>query len=273
MSKNSLVVYNGSSSVAYGEIISNELQNLCEPFLMAYRERGLRNPSLTLYTSMVYGFAKHLPYSMDIMQPEYVPGIFLDMEPKDVNENNWFKWEDRRTFFNSMIRWGDTFRSGMLLQVCYLFQEMLLGNVPSDYVLDKESFYNLGIDKFTSNMKYNRNFFSVIQTLPHYYQLVTQAKTQEERRKQLENMYEAVCIGIENRVGGFAEYNEDGSVKRKYEANIRWDAYRDVELRIYFEGITWYDGVKELIAQIKEEQLNRIRERSLDRASDTKLIG
>lgn len=47
---------------------------------------------------MVYSFARHLPYSMDIEQPEYVPADFLNMIPHDVEENNWFKYDDRRTF-------------------------------------------------------------------------------------------------------------------------------------------------------------------------------
>lgn len=55
------------------------------------KENNYNNPSLSFYTSMVYGFANNLPYSMDIEQPEYVPSDFLNMEPFDVEENNWFK--------------------------------------------------------------------------------------------------------------------------------------------------------------------------------------
>ena len=88
------------------------------------------NLSLIFYTSMVYGFAKHLPYSLDIEQPEYVPADFYNMEPLDVDINDWFKWDDRRTFFNAMVNGSETFRTGMLLQMCAIFQKMLLGQFP-----------------------------------------------------------------------------------------------------------------------------------------------
>ena len=118
-----------------------------------------KNPSVSLYTSMVYSFAKHLPYSMDIEQPEYVPADFLNMMPLDIETNNWFKWEDRRTFFNAMIRWSDTFKTGILLQICNIFQKMILGKFPADFELEEKEYTDLGIDMLTKNEEYNRNFF------------------------------------------------------------------------------------------------------------------
>ena len=64
---------------------------------------------------MVYGFAKHLPYSMDIGQPEYVPSDFLDTVPKDADFNNYFKYDDSKTLFRSMISFHETFESGIIL--------------------------------------------------------------------------------------------------------------------------------------------------------------
>jgi len=50
----------------------------------SYVSDSYKNPTLSLYTSMVYGFANHFPYSMDIEQPEYVPADFFNMIPNDV---------------------------------------------------------------------------------------------------------------------------------------------------------------------------------------------
>ena len=72
---------------------------------------------------MVYGFAHKLPFSMDIEQLKYMPADFLNMELFDVDANNWFKYDDRRTFFNAMVNWGDTFKTGMMLQMCSFFSK------------------------------------------------------------------------------------------------------------------------------------------------------
>ncbi len=242
---------------------NDELYAMEAPLIEKFKRNGYSNPSLTLHGSMVWGFAKHLPYSMDIEQPEYVPGDFLNIEPKDVDDNIWFKWEDRRTIYNAMYRWGDTRRSGILLQTCYVFQQMLLGNIPPYVAADEEAYYKLGIDQFTYDEEYNKRFFKILQTLPVYYEKVTTAPTNEQRRKELEEMYEDVKSAIEMKVGGFTEHNSDGTIRRHSPATISYPAYMDVEMLIdVSRTLTYFDGLKlELTKSIKEEQLQNIHKK------------
>lgn len=214
-----------------------------------------RNPSLTFYTSMVFGFAKHLPYSMDIEQPEYVPADFYNMEPFDVDTNNYFKWDDRRTFFNSMVNWGDTFRTGMLLQMCTIFQKMLLGQFPNDFELKDSDFEDWGIDAMTKDIDYNRKFFETLKALPKYYQMVVNAPTNVERRKCLDEMYEEIMQRISARYGGFRESDANGNIIKDFPGTIPIRPAEDVKMKVYWEQVTYYDGIDSVIKAIKEEQL------------------
>ena len=244
---------------------SADLYAIEEPYINEYKERGVRNPSLTLYGSMVDGFASHLPYSMDIEQEEYVPGDFLNLEPFDVEENNWFKWEDRRTIYNAMYRWSDTRRSGILLQTCYVFQQMLLGNISPDIIIDEDKYYELGIHKFTYDEEYNRRFFETLKKLPDYYKRVMYSTSKEERRKNLEEVYKDICANVQNLVGGFRETDGKGNIVRESKADIAWPAWRDVEMIVDANYNTIYDGLKlGLTKEIKNKQLDNMQKKRLD---------
>lgn len=219
-----------------------------------------KNYSLSFYTSMVYGFANHLPYSMDIEQPEYVPGDFLAMEPFDVEDNSWFKYDDRRTIFNSLVNWGDTFKSGMLLQMCNLFQKMLLGLIPSNLVITDDDFIRLKIDTLTTNPNYNRAFFEIFKMLPFYYQRVVNTSSNEERRLALEEIYRDMMNSIGGRIGGFRESNANGNVIRESEGFLL-NPNEDVSMLVYWDNITFTDGILEVTEAIKIEQLKKYNER------------
>ncbi len=216
-----------------------------------------KNPSLSFFTSMVYGFAHNLPYSMDIEQPEYVPADFLNMEPFDVEENNWFKYDDRRTFFHAMVSWGDSFKTGMMLQMCSLFQKMLLGQFPVNFELKNEDFAGWGISSMTKNMEYNRCFFETLKSLPSYYQKVTSANTNDERRKALEEIYAEIVYKISERYGGFKETGANGEVIRESYGTIPIRPHYDVEMLVHWEFIDYFDGIPEVIEAIKKEQLKK----------------
>ena len=213
------------------------------------------NPSLSLFTSMVYGFASHLPYSMDIEQPEYVPADFLNILPHDVEENEWFMYADRRTFFNAMVSWGDTFKSGMLLQMCNIFQKMILGQFPTDFVLQEEDFTEWGISTMTTNNEYNRCFFETLKSLPSYYLKVTGATNNEDRRKALEDMYKVVMNNIAQRVGGIKITDADGTIIRENEGLVSLRPHRDVEMMVYWERVVFHDGIDFITKSIKDKQL------------------
>ena len=251
-----LSIYSNGGITPYAKKTDEKLYELEQPTINVLKRFGRSNVSLTLHTSMVYGFAIHLPYSMDIEQEEYVPGDFLNIEPHDVNENVWFKEKDRRTYFNAMVNWGDSFKSGMLLQICFIFQQMLLGNISIDYSYNEQDYKRLGIDKLTSNEKYNKNFFDILSRLPLYYQYVVSSSDVPDRRKRLEKVYSQMCQGIEMRVGGFRKTDVNGNVVIEQEAAISWSPWRDVEMLVYWDNVTFFDGLKlDITKQIKEEQL------------------
>lgn len=212
------------------------------------------NPTLSFYTSMVYGFANHLPYSMDIEQPEYVPADFLNMMPYDVDLNQWFKFEDRRTFFNALIHWGDTFKTGMLLQMCNVFQKMILGQFPNDYTLTEEDYRVWGIDTMTKDKDYNRCFFETLKSLPDYYKELIAKENNEDRRKVLENMYNDIMNKIAHRFGGFKETDGNGNIVRESKGTIPIRPSKDVSMFVYWDDITFHDGIPAIIQEIKEDQ-------------------
>lgn len=223
-----------------------------------------RNPTLSLYISMVYGFAEHLPYSIDIEQPEYVPADFLNMIPKDVDTNQWFKWDDRRTVFYSMINWGDTFKSGMLLQLCNVFQKMILGEFTHDFVLNEEDFLKMGFDSLTKNQEYNRCFFETLKSLPNHYNKVMSATNNDERRKALEDMYKEVMTKISARYGGFRERDADGNIIRESKVTIPIRPSKDVDMLVYWDDVTFHDGIPSLIEEIKKEQMKQYQNKKDD---------
>ena len=83
--------------------------------------------------SIVYEFASKLPYSMDYQDKEFVPGIFLNISP--VNSSKWI-FKDHPSLYYKMINWGDTLKSGILLQVCFIFQLMIMGEFPNNYQIN-----------------------------------------------------------------------------------------------------------------------------------------
>lgn len=255
---NNLSVFGNESGVAYGQKTSQELLELEKTAIDLMKRRGVKNPSLSLYISMVYGFAENLPYSMDIEQEEYVPGDFLNLKPFDVEENNWFKYEYRRTIYNAMVHWGDTFKSGVLLQVCYIFQQMLLKNIPANFSVSDDDFEKMGFDVFTKNAEYNRLFFEILASLPSYYQSVVDSQDITERRSKLEKMYEDIqnCIGM--RIGGFREIDNNGNIIREVKSNIIWGAFRDVELLVAWDYVNIFDvNSFDITKFMKEEQLKK----------------
>ena len=222
------------------------------------------NPSLSLYTSMVYAFAKHLPYSMDIEQPEYVPADFLDMTPHDVDENIWFKWENRRTFFNSLIRWPDTRRTGLILKMCFLFQKMILGEFPVNFKLKEEDYVNMGIDVMTDDFEYNRAFFETLKSLPDHYKKLNSSTDNSKRRKVLEEMYENIINTMTARYGSLRITDEHGNVVRESKGVAPIRPHSDIVMLVYWDYVTYHDGIPSIIEKIKEEQLKKYNSKRLE---------
>lgn len=138
---------------------------------------------------LVYQFARKLPNSMDYKDPEFVIGDFINFMP--VNPKK-YMFIDYGSIYNKMINWSDTIVSGVKLQVCNIFQKMLMSVNPDKYQLDEEDFYLYGFDKLTGMEIYNRNVFNLLVDLPKYCKLVNSTNDINERRKHLKNVYEVI---------------------------------------------------------------------------------
>ena len=202
--------------------------------------------------SIVYKFARNLPYSMDYMDENFIPGDFLNVIPTQKN-NIIFKYYDN--MYSQMINWGDTLKSGVLLQVCFIFQKMLCGIIPHDYELKDEDFINLDIINMTSNQEYNYNLFETLKKLPEYYTIVTASSNIEDRRKSLDEIYLLMKKQIGQKVGGLRRTEVNGSVTQIQEskATTNWSPYRDLEMLYCFSNIDVYGiDCSELINGIME---------------------
>lgn len=139
--------------------------------------------------TLVYRFASNLPYSMDFKDPKFVLGDFMNYVP--VNPKK-YMFIDYGSVYNKMIHWSDTIVSGVKLQVCSIFQKMLMSINADKYTLVEEDFYLYGFDKLTGMDIYNKNIFNLLVDLPKYCKLVNSTDNLEERREHLKAVYEII---------------------------------------------------------------------------------
>jgi hypothetical protein len=105
--------------------------------------------------------------------------------------------------YNKMIQWNDTIVNGVKLQLCNIFQKMLMTENVDRYQLEEIDFYTYGFDKLTGMDIYNRNVFRLLVYLPKYCVLVRNATSLEERRKVLEDVYAVI-----EKVTSYVEYTK-----------------------------------------------------------------
>lgn len=154
-----------------------------------------------------------------------------------------------------MINWGDTKKSGILLQICNVFQAMLIGQFPRNYQLTAESFHNLGIDQMTSDNEYNQFLFETINLLPQYCIEVNSAKTLDERRKTLDDIYMVILDRVGQKIGDFRRTSIAGDIIsiQEHKATIRLFPHRDLDMLYYFEGIRFDFDVRNLVDNINKK--------------------
>lgn len=218
--------------------------------------------------SIVYEFTKKLPYSMDYKDEYYVPGDFLNFGVPN-SAGSLFKWYD--SIYKKMIDWGDSLKSGVLLQACLIFQKMLMGDFPNNYVLTEEDYYKMGINNMTGSEKYNQDLFYILKKLPDYYKKVNSVATQEDRRKVLKEVYMNMQNRIGQKVGGFIKREIIGDVEtiiQHHPATINWSPYQDLKMVYYFEHIENY-GIdcaqlsksirKNIVGEIDSNNIKKLR--------------
>jgi len=204
--------------------------------------------------SLVYKFAKNLPYSMDYKDEKYVPVDIYNFS-SSIKNNSIFKYHD--SLYKKLISWGDSFKSGILLQVCFIFQKMLNNEFPNNYKLDEQYYYNWGINNMTENEQYNRCFFEILNTLPTYYKMINSTESQIERRQILDKIYMIIKNKIGQKVGGYKITEVIGNVEKikEFEPTINWSPYRDLEMVYSFEYMNCYDiNCEEFINDVKNKR-------------------
>lgn len=230
-------------SVINNDEIKNELKEFGEKNQISEDE---------VICSIVYEFAKKLPYSMDYMDKDFVPGIFLNVSPANPNKRI---FKDYSSLYYKMINWGDTKKSGILLQICNIFQAMLMGQFPDNYQLTEEDFHNSGINQMTSDDEYNQFLFEILQMLPQYCLKLNSTQNIDERRKILDDIYMIILDRVGQKIGGFRRTSVDGNVisVQENKATIRLFPHRDLDMLYYFEGIEFGFGVRNLIDNINQK--------------------
>lgn len=189
--------------------------------------------------SIVYEFALKLPYSMDYLDEQYVAGDFLNIGVPN-STNSIFKYYD--SIYKKMVDWGDSLKSGVLLQACLIFQKMLMNQFPSNYVLNEYDYYDLGIDCMKSSEKYNHDLFEILKELPYYYKKVNSVNSREDRKKAIEEVYNSMQNRIGQKVGGYRKSETIGDIEitSHHPATINWSPYQDLKMVYYFEHIENY---------------------------------
>jgi len=202
--------------------------------------------------SLVYEFARKLPYSMDYMDKDFVPGMFLNVSP--INPTKYI-FKEYNSLYSKMVNWGDTKKSGLLLQICNIFQAMLMGNFPSNYELTEEDFYNFGIAQMTRDDEYNHFLFETLQILPHYCIKLNSVENSDDRRKILDEIYGLILDRIGQKIGGVRKTSTIGNVisVQEHKATIRLLPHRDLDMLYYFERINYGFDIQNLINNINSK--------------------
>lgn len=203
--------------------------------------------------SMVYKFAKNLPYSMDYLDEEFILGDFINYISSNSNK---FLFKEYGNIYSKMINWSDTIVSGIQLQICNIFQKMLLSNKYDNYSLSEEDYYNYGFDKLTSMEHYNKTIFNFFRMLPYYCTLVNSSDNTEERRNKLDEVYGYIWQVTNHVIKKSKDVviSKDVIILGKVvEYNHRWKPSQDLEMMFYFERIENYNlDCSTLINYIKD---------------------
>lgn len=220
------------------ELINVNKNNLLQEELKNFAIEK-QEPLDDIICSVVYEFAVKLPYSMDYLDEQYVAGDFLNVGVPN-SKNSIFKYYD--SIYKKMIDWGDSLKSGVLLQACLIFQKMLMHEFPNNYVLNEDDYYNLGINNMTSSEKYNHDLFEILKELPEYYKKVNLANSKEDRRRIVEEVYKDMQNTIGQKVGGYrkTERIDDVEITQHRPATINWSPYQDLKMVYYFDHIENY---------------------------------
>lgn len=149
------------------------------------------DPTSSFYLSMVAAFVKKLPYSIDKEQnDDYVPGLFFNKLPIVKNDFSFFRFPQNQNIYAAMTNClGAIPIAGIIIQICTIFQRMILGELPPDYDSIKREFQEL--DNTNIYSKYQEKINNLLWTVVCYYNILCISDA-EERRSILEQFYNEV---------------------------------------------------------------------------------
>ena len=166
---------------------------------------------------------------------------------------------DHGNVYNKLVSWSDTIVNGVKLQVCTIFQKMLMTEDTDRYQLEEIDFYTYGFDKLTGMDIYNKNIFNLLVGLPKFCVLVRNAQTPEERREVLKQVYEVI-----DRVASYVEYTKttnevitdgievvDTSVVQFVHG---WSPQQDLEMMYHFNYMDiWNINIRPLLNELRKQ--------------------
>lgn len=147
--------------------------------------------SVDLICSSVLSFVKKLPYSIDPMSKDFVPGFLFNVIPNDSQNYSAFQQHNYETLFSIMKNWRDSRKAAYSIQICLMLQLMLT----NDKKISIETGENIadGLSVEDSNILKN-----TLNKLNYYYELIKKSNTQEERTKYIEEFYQILKANYSN---------------------------------------------------------------------------
>ena len=121
---------------------------------------------------------------------------------------------------------------------------MLMTDMPNNYNLSDEDYYNYGFDRLTSMEHYNKSIFNLLRRLSYYCSLVNSSDNVVDRRSKLEEVY-----GYIWQVTNYVVKNSKNEVISKdivipgklMGYHHRWKPSQDLEMMFHFERIENYN--------------------------------
>lgn len=147
--------------------------------------------SVDLICSSVLSFVKKLPYSIDPMNKDFVPGFLFNIIPNDSQNYSAFQHSNYETLFSIMKNWRDSRKAAYSIQICLMLQLMLINDKKLSLKIEENIVYGLSIGD--SNILKN-----TLNKLNYYYELIKNSGTEEKRTKCIEEFYQILKSNYSN---------------------------------------------------------------------------
>lgn len=147
--------------------------------------------SVELICSSVLSFVKKLPYSIDPMHEEFIPGFLFNVIPNNFEKYSAFNEDDGITLFSIMKNWRDTRKAAYSIQICVILQSMLLDDKEIDIEANDNTIMGLGIED-SDRLK------ETLYKLNNYFKLIKNSSSNEEREKYIEEFYQIIKLNYSN---------------------------------------------------------------------------